>query len=502
MGTSDSRPRSAQGSAGWISVWVLAAALQACGNDSQQNDMTGDASIDAGSDAANGNGDAGNGNAGNGNVYQDAAANGNADASTGGHDFGTNGGNDAATGHADASTGGEHDASGSSARNHGPKATAHKFSTAEDTALTGTVTASDADHDTLTFAVVTEPAHGALDLEADTGDFTYMPDANYRGSDSFEFQASDGDADSNTAQISITITSVDDAPSAVDDEATLAEGGSVTMLQGGASSVLANDGDVEGSELTVNTLPVAGVAHGTLTLNNDGTFSYVHDGGESTTDAFTYEVCDPSSVCSTATVSIAITAVNDAPVAYDQSLSTAEDVPVTGTLTASDADGDALSFHVIAFPMSGGIVFDASGGFTYTPSPEYVGPDVVAFKADDGSATSDFAFITFDVSPVNDPPHPLDDVLTVAKGGTATMLADDVTSVTANDVDYDGDAITVDTTPVTDVSHGTLTLNADGTFIYTHDDSETSSDSFVYRICDASNACTTATVNITITAGG
>src|SRR2546427_3905156 len=90
--------------------------------------------------------------------------------------------------------------------------------------------------------------------------------------------------------ISITVTPVNDAPVANNDSATVAEGGTATGRDSTAASVLANDTDAEGNPLTATKL--SDPAHGSVTLNADGTFSYSHDGSETTTDSFTYKTCD------------------------------------------------------------------------------------------------------------------------------------------------------------------------------------------------------------------
>ncbi len=111
------------------------------------------------------------------------------------------------------------------------------------------------------------------------------------------------------------------APHAVDDSATVVVGGTVSVLDSGEASVLANDSDPEGDDLTVTTTPVSGPSHGALTLNGDGTFSYTHDGSETTSDSFIYEVCDDGTppTCATATVDITV-------IAPDLTVSKANDV--------------------------------------------------------------------------------------------------------------------------------------------------------------------------------
>ena len=90
---------------------------------------------------------------------------------------------------------------------------------------------------------------------------------------------------------------------------TINEGGTATSLVGGATSVLTNDTDAEGNALTA--ILVSAPANGTLTLNANGTFSYTHNGGETTTDSFTYKVNDGTVDGNTVTVSINVTPVND-----------------------------------------------------------------------------------------------------------------------------------------------------------------------------------------------
>src|SRR5437773_1906616 len=140
---------------------------------------------------------------------------------------------------------------------------------------------------------------------------------------------------SRPATVSLTVTPVNDAPAASNDSATVAEGGTVTALDSTAASVLADDTDAEGNTLTATKL--SDPAHGSVTLNADGTFSYSHDGSETTSDSFTYKACDngttngsPDAKCSgTATVSLTVTPVNDAPAASNDGATVAEGGTVT-----------------------------------------------------------------------------------------------------------------------------------------------------------------------------
>src|SRR4029077_5943694 len=112
-------------------------------------------------------------------------------------------------------------------------------------------------------------------------------------------------------------TPANQAPHAGDDSLGVAEGGTATSRTGSATSLLANDSDPEGGQLTVTVTPVTAPSHGSLTLHTNGTFSYTHDGSETTSDSFSYEVCDDGSPveCADASVSITVTPVNDPPAA-------------------------------------------------------------------------------------------------------------------------------------------------------------------------------------------
>ena len=143
-------------------------------------------------------------------------------------------------------------------------ATPQSGSTNEDTTLNGSVVCTDAQANTLSYSVVTQPTHGTLSLNAD-GSFSYTPAANYNGPDSFTFKANDGSLDSNSAVYNITVTPVNDAPVASNDSYGTNED---TTLNVGAPGVLGNDSDIDSASLT--TVLVTGPSHGTLTLNANG----------------------------------------------------------------------------------------------------------------------------------------------------------------------------------------------------------------------------------------
>src|SRR5438045_2430544 len=182
-----------------------------------------------------------------------------------------------------------------------------------------------------------------------------MPSRTFNGIDSFTYRASDGQAQSGIATVTITVTSVNDAPVAANDDSyTTPED---TQLTVAAPGVLANDSDVDGDPLS--TILVTGPSHGTLTLNGDGSFSYMPALNFNGVDTFTYKATDGQAQSGIATATITVTPVNDAPVAAnDDNYTTPEDTQLTvsapGVLANdSDVDGDPLSTMLVAGPSHG-----------------------------------------------------------------------------------------------------------------------------------------------------
>lgn len=155
----------------------------------------------------------------------------------------------------------------------------------------------------ITAQLVTDAEHGDLALQSD-GSFTYAPDPNYSGVDTFTYYADNG-APSNTATVTLTVMAAPDTPVAVDDGYSVGSGQTLTVSLP-AAGVLGNDTDADGDSLTATV--VSPPSDGSLTLNLDGTFTYMHNGGMNPTDTFTYEASD-GSLTDTATVLINVSSV-------------------------------------------------------------------------------------------------------------------------------------------------------------------------------------------------
>jgi hypothetical protein len=193
--------------------------------------------------------------------------------------------------------------------NAAPVGAADAYGTFEDEPLTVEAPGvlandTDADGDALTATGLTQPAHGAVVMEAD-GSFTYTPDRGFVGTDTFTYQASDGTATSAATTVTITVEEaehpVNTAPEAGDD-AYSAVGGEPLMIP--APGVLANDTDADGNVLTA--VEVTQPANGEVTLEADGSFTYTSEAGFSGKDVFTYRADDGQDVSAPATVTITV----------------------------------------------------------------------------------------------------------------------------------------------------------------------------------------------------
>ena len=237
---------------------------------------------------------------------------------------------------------------------------------------------------------------------------------------------------------------------------------------------------------------VSGPAHGSVTLNADGSFAYVPAPDYHGPDSFTYRLSGSGTSDETATVFLTVRPLNDAPVAFDGSYSTNEDTPLTGAVTATDVDGDTLFYSSVSGPSHGTVTISANGTFVYTPAANYYGPDTFTFKAIDAFVYSNIGTVHVTVTPVNDAP--------VASNGSGTTTVDTplIGAVTATDVDNASLTFSVVSGP----THGSLSsFNVStGEFTYTPADSYYGPDSFTFKANDGTVDSNVATFSIKVNA--
>ncbi|MES9950937.1 MAG: Ig-like domain-containing protein, partial [Candidatus Thiodiazotropha sp.] len=357
----------------------------------------------------------------------------------------------------------------------------------------------------VTVSLVTDVTNGSLTLNGD-GTFSYTHDGSENFTDSFTYRVTDNDGETADATVTINVTPVSDqTPVANADSISVAEGGTATTLDGGFSTVLNNDTGLGDTPVTVSL--VTDVTNGSLTLNGDGTFSYTHDGSENFTDSFTYRVTDNDGETADATVTINVTPVSDAtPVANADSISVAEGGTATtldgGFSTVLNNDtglGDTpVTVSLITDVTNGTLTLNSDGTFSYTHDGSENFTDSFTYRITDNDGETADATVTINVTPVSDAtPVANADSISVAEGGTATTLDGGFSTVLNNDTGLGDTPVTVSL--ITDVTNGSLTLNGDGTFSYTHDGSENFTDSFTYRVTDNDGETADATVTINVT---
>jgi VCBS repeat-containing protein len=350
----------------------------------------------------------------------------------------------------------------------------------EDAVLTGSVSATDGDDDVLTYTLGDDVAHGVLVFNTD-GSFSYTPGEDFNGSDSFTYSVSDGNGGTDTGTFTITVDAVNDGPSGTDDTTTLAE--DATTYSGAVSAT-----DVDGDSLTYSLGD--DVANGTLVFNADGTFDYTPNADFNGEDSFTWSVSDGNGGTDTGTFTINVTPVADAPVAADGSDNVDEDAVLTGSVSASDVDGDTLTYTLGDDVAHGVLVLNTDGSFSYTPGENFNGSDSFTYSVSDGNGGTDTGTFTITVDAVNDAPVADDDGI-IGVEDAATYSG----AVSATDVD--GDSLTYSLGA--DVAHGTLVFNPDGTFDYTPDADFNGEDSFTWSVSDGNGGTDTGTFTITLT---
>jgi DNA/RNA endonuclease G (NUC1) len=386
----------------------------------------------------------------------------------------------------------------------------------EDSSKSFTLKAVGMNPSTLTYTVLSGPFHGAV--TGSDGGRTYVPAHDFVGDDSFTYRVSDGIGTSNTATVTLNVLEVNDDPTAVNDTKTADEDGPLTFE---AADLTANDtagpANENGQTLTVTSVTATGDTHGAVSLAG-GEVTYVPEANFNGSASFTYQVCDngisvgaSDPKCASATVSVAVAPVNDAPTAANDTKTTDEDSPLVfaaADLTVNDTAGPASesgqTLTVTSVAATGdthGTVSLNGGQVTYVPAGSFNGSASFTYQVcDDGMSAGvadpkcAAATVTVSVSAVNDDP--------VAAADTATTDEDTpvVINVLANDTDPDGDGLLVG--GLSSAAKGSVSLIASGPdagkLRYTPNANANGADTFTYTVSDGHGGSATAGVSVWI----
>lgn len=270
---------------------------------------------------------------------------------------------------------------------------------------------TDAENDPLAATKLSDPQHGAVTLEAN-GSFTYSPDDDYNGTDSFTYKANDGTKDgARTATVTVKIKAANDAP-AFDKGADRAfrEDSGAREIAGWATNISPGPSDESGQSVSfTTTTDKKGLFSKQPSLSADGTLSFSPARNASGRATVTVVASDTGGTANggddtaePVTIRIRVEAVNDAPVARDDSYRVREDgglrVRASGVLkNDSDVDLDRLSAQRTSGPGHGKLTFKADGSFVYEPRADYNGRDSFTYRVSDGEGGTDVAKVTIRV---------------------------------------------------------------------------------------------------------
>ncbi len=354
-----------------------------------------------------------------------------------------------------------------------PTANNQMVTTNEDTAKAIFLTGTDPENTALTYALLSQPTHGALSGTAPN--LTYTPDLNYHASDSFTFRVNDGQTDSNVATVSIAVTPVNDSP--------IANGQTLTTEEDTALSIVLSGQDVDGD--TLHYRIVLGPSHGTISGTLPQlTYAPAHDFNGP--DRITFVVNDGAVDSAVATISLTVGPVNDPPVALDWAVETNEDTALPLSLRATDPDGDTLTYRIVSVPQHGTLSGNPPN-LVYTPAPDYDKTDSFTFRARDGREDSALATVFITIHPVNDAPRATEQNVRTTEDTPRPIV------LTGTDVDGDLLGFAVVLPP----AHGVLTGHAPNlTYIPALD--YNGPDSFTFRTADGFETSEVATVSITV----
>jgi len=377
--------------------------------------------------------------------------------------------------------------------------------TDEDVAVTVNLSADEYDGDSYSFAIITDVSNGTTSLNGSV--VTYTPNQDWNGTDTFTFEATDDRimfGKRNVATATITVNAVNDAPVANDITNQITDENRMMQLD-----ITLDATDVDGDALTYN---ITSTNNGSVTINGTiATYEPTQDwNGE---DSFTYVANDGSVDSNTATVTITVNAVNDAPViipaANNGTTNMSEDGSMYEQFTATDVDGDDVTLSIVTNPANATITNftnddpDCPGNcasFTYTPTTNWHGTDTFTYKANDGTLDSAIETHTFIVNSVNDLPVVTDITTSTNEDSPVTFSVHDY--ITDSDGDDTYWSYFVDTQP----ANGTVTVedSNNGNYTYTPNADWNGTDSFTWYVYDDGNgpepgnsnvATTTITVN-------
>jgi uncharacterized delta-60 repeat protein len=336
---------------------------------------------------------------------------------------------------------------------------------------------------TLSLEPVIAPEHGQLTL-FENGDFSYKPNNNFFGFDSFKYRIVNPQGIVAEASVIINIKQINTPPLALFNHFIVPANEQYNVSN---NELILNDIDFDGDELSINTEPVEDVSNGTLTISATGSFSYLPNEGFEGEDSFVYQLEDGRGGIATAEVKLIVTnevlepahiSVNDEYILNEDAVLSIE---LPGILINDKGEAlEQLSLSISQPTINGTLELTGSGAFRYFPNENFYGIDYFIYELEDSTGLKTTAFVTLNINSVNDAPLALTDQITVSQNQAIEI------SVLENDLDVDSEIDKASLKIIESASNGSVSINSTlGTVTYKSNSNFRGQDSFTYSVSDS-----------------
>ncbi len=340
---------------------------------------------------------------------------------------------------------------------------------AENVTLDSTVTATDLDGDTITYSLDSQPSEGAVSLNAD-GSYSFNPGADFDDlavgesrTVSFSFTADDGRGSTDQGTVTIEVTGTNDAPTAIDLSASTVDENAAGAVIGTLSTTDADASDTHSYSVSDDRFEVVDDGSGNMVLQLKDGVALDHESEPTVT--VTVSTNDGNGGTFDQDFTISVSDLNEAVTADDASETTAENVTLDSSVTATDLDGDTITYSLDGQPSEGAVSLNADGSYSFTPGSDFddlaVGESRTvsfSFTADDGNGSTDQGTVTIEVTGTNDAPTAIDLSASTVDENAAGAVIGTLSTTDADVSDSHSYAVSDDRFEVVDDGSGNMVL--------------------------------------------